>query len=230
MDRTPARPSSWIADDPAYRPAPSLVAALAGEPVRVGTENPAKLAAVRGALSRFVGPDVEAADPDAGAGLSLVPVAVASGVPEQPLGYAQILAGARERARAALAAGVGVLGVGIEDGLVRVEGGGAEGDWLNVGCAWLTDGEREAYGLSSGFAYPTAPLARAVAEQAPIGDLFDAEWAARRPLPGPAESGPSGRAGGNIGRLTGGRLDRAAYGEQAVLCALVRFLHTDLYD
>ena len=41
---------------------------------------------------------------------------------------------------------------------------------------------------------------------------------------------PSGRSGGNIGRLTGGRLDRSAYGAQAVVCALIRFLHTDLYD
>jgi hypothetical protein len=30
--------------------------------------------------------------------------------------------------------------------------------------------------------------------------------------------------------LTGGHLERAAYGAQAVVCGLVRFLHTDLYD
>jgi non-canonical (house-cleaning) NTP pyrophosphatase len=44
------------------------------------------------------------------------------------------------------------------------------------------------------------------------------------------DAGPSGRSGGNIGQLTQGRLDRAAYGAQAILCALVPFLHVDLYD
>ncbi len=76
-------------------------------------------------------------------------------------------------------------------------------------------------------------LAPAIRDQAPIGDLFDAHWSRHRPAEGAQEAAkatPSGRSGGNIGRLTGGRLERAAYGEQAVVCALVRFLHGDLYD
>jgi non-canonical (house-cleaning) NTP pyrophosphatase len=48
--------------------------------------------------------------------------------------------------------------------------------------------------------------------------------------PGPAKTAASGRQGGNIGMLTQQRLDRSAYGAQAVICALIRFLHTDLYD
>jgi non-canonical (house-cleaning) NTP pyrophosphatase len=123
---------------------------------------------------------------------------------------------------------------------------------FNVGCAWVTDGQRESHGFSSAFAYPPGCLEAAYVEQEPIGDLFDDLWRRNRDgepafaakavgeagrtgrgepgHPPPADVEPSGRRGGNIGMLTQGRLDRSAYGEQAVICALVAFLHTDLYD
>ena len=64
---------------------------------------------------------------------------------------------------------------------------------------------------------------------------IDALWQAHRPVTGSGSGSsgapaPSGRQGGNIGQLTLGRLDRSAYGAQAILCALVPFLHVDLYD
>ncbi|HPG24535.1 MAG: DUF84 family protein [Spirochaetaceae bacterium] len=244
-----------------FRLAPSLARALSGAPVRVGTENPAKLDAVRLALGSF------AESPDS---ILLVPVGVASGVPEQPVGWDEIARGARNRARAALASGDGVLGVGIEDGLVRLSGAAPDASMavdaatsgrvtdrrsgpadpedlrgvFNVGCAWVTDGVREGSGFSSAFAYPPDCLGPAFREATPIGDLFDALWRARRggsvnashPEAGAqggalrAEAPPSGRQGGNIGLLTQGRLPRSAYGAQAIVCALVHFLHTDLYD
>ena len=227
--------------DPRFRPAASLVRALGGEPVRVGTENQAKLSAVRDALAVFARDEtlgvVSTREADsAPLPLEVVPVGVASDVPEQPIGWSEIVAGARNRARAALASGPCALAVGIEDGLVRLADGEAAAgdgpldDWFNVGCAFLTDGERESHGFSSGFAYPTVPLERALRDRAPIGDLFDAHWRTARPAHEAATNGPSGRQGGNIGRLTGERLARAAYGGQALVCALVRFLHGDLYD
>jgi inosine/xanthosine triphosphatase len=213
--------------------APSLVRSLAGGVVRVGTLNPAKLAAVRGALG------AHAADPDI---LSIQGVDVPSGVPDQPVGWEEIIAGARNRARAALAAGGAELGIGIEDGLVElpVGGTGAAGvgstgsaveggpGIFNVGCAWVTDGRREGSGFSAGFAYPSGCREPAFHERRPIGDLFDALWQAKRGTAEPAAA--SGRLGGNIGQLTQGRLERSAYGGQAILCALVPFLHVDLYD
>ncbi len=202
----------------------------AGAPIRVGTENRAKLGAVRDAFAGFVDPGVT---------LELVPVGVASDVPEQPIGWTQIVSGARNRARAAFASGSCGLAVGIEDGLARLADGPVDAadpteGFFNVGCAWITDGTREGHGFSSGFAYPGGALLPAVRDQAPIGDLFDDHWSRARPpeadAHGTAPGAPSGRSGGNIGRLTGGRLDRSAYGAQAVVCALIRFLHTDLYD
>ncbi len=214
-----------------FRMAPSLERALGGGVVRVGTENRAKLAAVRDALSRFADARVE---------LAVVPVGVGSEVPEQPIGWDEIVTGARNRARSAFASGECVLAFGIEDGLVCLSEGRPEDDlrdYYNVGCAWVTDGEREGHGFTSGFAYPPGSLVPAVRNRAPIGELFDAQWRNDRPTstastspPTPARAAPSGRRGGNIGLLTGSRLERAAYGAHAVVCALVRFLHTDLYD
>ena len=208
--------------------AASLERALAGETVRVGTENLAKLGAVRAALAAYSeAPEV----------LAIVGVNVASGVAEQPIGWAEISAGARARARAALSSGRGVLGFGIEDGLVELPVGagtvaepGAGTAIFNVGCAWVTDGSRDGTGFSAGFAYPAACRGPAFHGRLPIGDLFDQLWRAHRSPPDPIAEGPSGRQGGNIGQLTQGRLDRSAYGTQAILCALVPFLHVDLYD
>lgn len=221
-----------------FRMAASLDRALRGEPVRVGTENPAKLGAVRAALAAFA---------DRPEGLSILGVEVASGVPDQPVGWQEIMAGARNRALAALASGPCVLALGIEDGLVELplsdrprespatpRSRPVRPSVYNIGCAWVTDGERDGTGFSSGFAYPTGLLGRATRDREPIGTLFDALWRAERGEAGSAASalpgGPSGRQGGNIGQLTQGRLDRSAYGAQAILCALVPFLHADLYD
>jgi inosine/xanthosine triphosphatase len=180
--------------------------------VRVGTENPPKLSAVRAALEAYVDTvDVQG-------------VAVASGVPDQPVGFEEIVRGARTRARAALASGSCDLAAGIEDGLVSLPD--LETLPLNIGCAWLTDGSRESFGLSSAFAYPDACAIGAFRDREPVGDLFDRLWQERSGL---TTSIPSGRNVGNIGKLSLGVLPRAEYARHAVLCALIRFLHPDLY-
>lgn len=180
--------------------------------VRVGSANPPKLQAVRDALAGFA-PEAEVEG-----------VPVASGVADQPVGFEEITAGARNRARAAFASGGCELAIGYEDGLVEIPG--APERWFNVGCAAVCDGRREALGFSSGFAYPPACSERAVSARVPIGELFDAFWSERR---GEAPGRPSALSQGNVGRLTEGALPRAEYTRHAVLCALVSFLHPDLY-
>ncbi|MFQ5418032.1 MAG: DUF84 family protein [Myxococcota bacterium] len=178
--------------------------------------NPPKITAVQRAIAAFA-PNavVEGAD-------------VESGVPEQPVGFEEIVAGARRRAAAAHAAAVCDLGVGIEDGLVPVPlYPGAAPAPVNIGCAVVTDGRRYSTGFSSGFSYPPEVADRAVRDRRPIGDLFDRLWRERC---GDAIAVPSGRTEGNVGKLTAGALTRSEYARHAVLCALVSFLNPDLYS
>jgi inosine/xanthosine triphosphatase len=184
--------------------------------VRVGSRNEPKLAAVRDALLAYA------------PGVRVAGVAVASGVPEQPIGLDEIIRGARNRAVQAGTSDACDLAVGIEDGLIELPNGeSAPGTaHVNLGCAAITDGQRVSLGFSSGFAYPPACSRRAADERAPIGALFDHLWQGRR---GESSALPSARGIGNVGRLTLGVLPRAEYARHAVLCALVAFLHPDLY-
>lgn len=183
--------------------------------VRVGSTKAPKIEAVRSALVGFV------------SGVEVDGVDVESGVSEQPVGLDEIAAGARNRARRALdvsGARECDLGIGIEDGLVELSLGG-QTEVLNIGCACVTDGERESLGLSSGFAYPPACTAPALREREDIGSVFDRLWHVYRP----DGEGPPGAGIGNIGKLTMGVLPRSEYGRHAVVCALVKFLHPNLY-
>jgi inosine/xanthosine triphosphatase len=181
--------------------------------VCVGSENPAKLHAVRLGLTPFF------------SDLELIAVAAASGVSEQPIGFDEIVCGARNRARRSYAEGRGQcdLGVGLEDGLVPIAA--LRSGYVNMGCCVLFDGKQEATGFSSGFEYPEPCVTAATGfHRVPIGDAFDRLFATR------ARRFDAGREKGNIGRLTQGVLDRSSYGSHAVICAMVRFLHSDLYS
>lgn len=195
-------------------PVPGPLARI--ERVRVGSRNEPKIAAVRSAFAGYApAVVVEGAD-------------VVSGVPDQPVGYGEIIDGARNRAVAARSASRCDLGVGIEDGLVALPPPAAAVgcDHVNVGCAVITDGTRFAAGFSSAFAYPPAVAQPAVRDRLPVGDLFDRLWRDRR---GGGDAAPSGRSIGNVGKLTAGALPRAEYGRHAVLCALIAYLNPDLY-
>jgi len=178
--------------------------------VRVGSRNTAKLEAVRRGLAPFF------------VHVDVVGVDAPSGVDAQPLGFAEIVAGARTRARSSHSSGACDLAAGIEDGLIEVPE--VATGWVNLGCCVLFDGAREGLGFSAGFEYPPDCVAAATrSPRTPIGDAFD-----RRFVPRPGARDP-GAGAGNIGRLTEGALTRAEYGAQAVTCAWLRFMHRELY-
>lgn len=184
--------------------------------VRVGSLNEPKLAAVRSAIGAYA--------PDA----QVEGVSVTSGVPEQPVGFEEIIRGARNRAARAFSKLRCDLAIGIEDGLVALPTGGVPGETahLNIGCVAITDGKRDSIGFSSAFGYPLACTIPAVDDREPIGVVFDRFWEAHR---GESPAQPSALSTGNIGRLSDGVLPRAEYARQGVLCALVAFVQPDLY-
>ena len=81
--------------------------------VRVGSQNGPKIAAVRSAIAAYA-PAAEVCGAE-----------VASGVPDQPVGFEEIVRGARNRAEAAHGGGDCDLAVGLEDGLVALPAGAA---------------------------------------------------------------------------------------------------------
>jgi inosine/xanthosine triphosphatase len=187
--------------------------------VRVGSLSAPKIEAVRSAIGAYL------------PGAMVAGRAADSGVSDQPVGWSEIVAGARNRARAAFDTGGCELAVGIEDGLVVLKE--LESETLNIGAAVVTDGEHESLGLSAGFSYPASCLGPALKEREPIGNLFDRIWRLKRAARGERaqdEDVPSsGVSIGNIGKLSLGVLTRSEYGRHAVLCALIRFLHPELY-
>lgn len=141
-------------------------------------------------------------------------VPVDSGVSEQPVGHAETVTGARNRARAVLAAGGYDLGVGIEGGVARFEG--AEGLFLVMWAA-VDDGSRVGRGSGPSIRLPDEIAAR-VDGGAELGPVMDDVL---------GETGVA-RDGGAAGALTDGRVDRTDALATAVAGALGPFV-SDLY-
>ena len=186
--------------DPA--PAPSALSSLLAR-VAVGSRNPVKGAAVRAVLGRVA--------PQA----TLETVSAASGVPDQPFGDAETIAGARARAIAARAATDADLGVGLEGGVVD----GPEGMRT---CAWcvVVDREgREGVGGSLAMPLPDA-VAQMIRGGMELGHAMDALVAAHGTKYG----------AGAVGILTAGLIDRQGAYEVLVTYALAPFLRRELYE
>lgn len=168
--------------------------------VVVGSTNPTKVEAVRRICQR------------AWPGCRVVGVDVPSGVPPQPIGEEETLAGARQRARGALAGHPGAwLGIGLEGGVDRA------GHLLAACC--IVDGtgrENAAWGLRMPL---PAHVARAVLAGEELGPLLERL---------------SGRAGirrgeGAVGLFTAGLIDRTRLWETAVAGALAPWLAPEWY-
>ena len=166
----------------------------------IGSTNPAKTAAVRAVCER------------AFPGCELTEREVPSGVPEQPLGEPQTAAGACTRARGALASVPGAhLGIGLEGGV------DAEGHLVNAVSVVAADG-RENLTWGVRFPLPPAVAARVLGgeELGPVMDAFTGLQQSKRKL-------------GAVGILTDGLFTRAEMWQGPLACALIPFLHPELY-
>ncbi|QIB73412.1 inosine/xanthosine triphosphatase [Halogeometricum borinquense] len=145
---------------------------------------------------------------------SVVAEPVPSGVAEQPTGHDETRTGAENRAAACLDIGPYDLGVGIEGGVARFEGGS---DQFLVMWAAVTDGDRWGRGAGPSLRLPDAVADRIAAgeELGPVmDDVLGTEDVAKKQ--------------GAAGAFTGGRLTRTDALESAVVSAAAPFL-SDLY-
>ncbi|MCA1814242.1 MAG: inosine/xanthosine triphosphatase, partial [Halobacteriales archaeon] len=172
--------------------------------IAVGSDNPAKVKAVKAAAR------------DAFPQAAVKGFAVRSGVAEQPFD-GDAVKGAQERARLAMQRWPEAqLGVGIEAGLSYVPEAQQHVDvtW----CAVMDRAGRFTYGHSPGFTYPQAVVERAKQGEA-VGDIM-AEVSGVKGI---------GRKQGAVGFLTRGALDRAELTRSAVLLALAPRLRPELH-
>ncbi len=173
--------------------------------VVVGSENPVKVAAVEAEVVRVLEGAVQ-----------IRGVSVPSGVSEQPQGAAT-LAGAKNRARAALTAVPDAdYAVGVEAGLVQFPGDDAAVDVQ--ACVVVDRNGGETVGWGPGFHYPDWVRRRAEAGEM-ISDIL-----------GPVAGDPRiGGTTGAIGYLLDGLMDRTALTGAAVLMAFVPRVRPELY-
>lgn len=170
--------------------------------VAVGSTNPVKVNAARRIFDQLF-PSCE-----------VVGVDIESGVPAQPVGEAETVAGAANRARAALAA-LGVdFGIGLEGGVVF------EGDdcWMINCCAAVHRDGRIGIGKGHSFLLPPV-VAEGVRAGHEVGPLID----------GLSGESDTRKKGGAIGFLTNGTVLREDIFAATVGAALVQFLHPELY-
>jgi inosine/xanthosine triphosphatase len=171
--------------------------------VAVGSTNPVKLAAVRAVFQRLE-PRVHVDG-----------IAVASGVPDQPMGDAQTIEGAANRARAARAALDADLGVGIEGGVVDAP------DGMRT-CAWAVVVPRAGVphvGGSLSMPLPDA-VAVLIRDGVELGHAIDQLIGTRNIKHG----------AGAVGILTEGLVNRQEAYETILAYALAPILGPRLYD
>ena len=171
--------------------------------IAVGSTNPVKIGAVRAVFAPLA--------PSA----AIEGIAVASGVPDQPWGDEETIAGAKTRALAAMRMLQADIGIGIEGGVVEDADGGLRT------CAWAVVVSRDgATGTGGSLAMPLPPaVAHAIREGQELGHAMDALTGGR----------DTKRGAGAVGILTAGMIDRQRAYEMLVTYALAPFLTPGLW-
>ncbi len=169
----------------------------------LGSTNPAKIAAVRATLARLA--------PDC----AVRPVAVPSGVGDQPFGDQATRDGALARAGAALRSGDADIGFGLEGG-VDLDGPRV---WL---LSWVVAVDRTGRtGYASGLRMLLPPsLGAGLEAGTELGTLIDAMFGVQ----------DSKSAAGAIGLLTAGAVSRTDAFADLVAMSLAPWIHPDRYQ
>ncbi|OGI92422.1 hypothetical protein A2933_00475 [Candidatus Nomurabacteria bacterium RIFCSPLOWO2_01_FULL_46_18] len=175
--------------------------------VNVGSKNPNKLKAVEEVFKDF----------DEVAKVRIVAVEVSSEVSGQPKRLEETVNGAINRARNAFFDCD--LSVGLESGLLKVPH--TKSGYMNITMCAIYDGEKFHLGGSSVFEYPKSIVDLVFSKD------YEIDEAAKEI--GITDDSAIGKAGGMIGLLTKGKLDRKNYTKQAVVTALIHLINPEHY-
>jgi inosine/xanthosine triphosphatase len=171
--------------------------------IAIGSRNPAKIEAVR-AGAALVLDDID-----------VISVDVDSGVRAQPFGDEEMIAGALQRARAALTAEAAAhYGIGLEGGVSEL----AEGLFATAWCVAVDRAGQAGYASAGHFQLPQR-VADLVRDGMELGHADDVVFGRSN----------SKHGEGSIGLLTAGKIVRAQYYAPAVVRALIPFVNRALF-
>ena len=171
--------------------------------IAVGSMNPVKVQAVRDGAMPMLGE------------VNVVGVNVESGVSAQPFGDEEMIAGATQRARAALHAQAdAIYGVGLEGGCSELR----EGLFASAWCVVVDRADNTGLASTGHFQLPprVAELVRGGME---LGHADDIVFGRSN----------SKQQEGSIGLLTHGKFTRAQFYASAVMMAFIRFVNSPLF-
>jgi len=171
--------------------------------VAVGSKNPVKVNAARNVLEKIYDE------------VSVVGVAVDSGVPHQPFGKDETIQGAVNRAKNAFSDNFD-LSIGIESGLMAIEN--SITGYIDLQWCAVFDGNKITLGVSSGFEYPPIVIEE-VLKGLEVGDVMDKVTGVNN----------LGQKAGAVSYLSNGMLDRTENTEQCVLTAMIPRLNEKIY-
>jgi inosine/xanthosine triphosphatase len=171
--------------------------------VAVGSANPVKVAATAAVLRAYF------------PAVSVTPQPVPSGVPDQPFGDEETIAGARARARRAREVADADVGIGLEGGVVD----GPDGMRTCAWCVAVHRDGREGVGGSLAMPLPDA-VAAMIREGEELGHAMDRF----------ANTRGTKHGKGAVGILTAGKIDRQGAYEVLVTYAVAPFVVPELYS
>ena len=173
----------------------------------VGSTNPVKISSATTGIAKAMGNVVECEG-----------FVVKSTVPDQPIGEAETMRGAKSRALNSWKAFTEKNGK-APDYSIGLEGGVTMTTTMDCfACICIYDGK--CYGTSKTASFPLPhAISKLVKEGFELGDADDKVF----------NTVNNKQAGGTVGVLTKGVIPRAAYYEHAVILAFARFNFPDLY-
>ncbi len=172
--------------------------------VAVGSLNPTKINAVKSAFEKIF-PKIK---------WEVEGVSVLSGVPDQPMSDKQSIRGSTNRAKRALKKLDADYGVGIEGGMQKI------GDeWFTSGWAVVVDKD-QVVGRGSSISMSVPPkILEIILSGVEMGHANDIVF----------KKSNSKHANGHFGLMTNDAITRTRAYEDAVFCALGRFLHPEVF-
>jgi inosine/xanthosine triphosphatase len=177
--------------------------------ILIGSRNPVKIEATRLAFEK-VWPDV-ANEKE----FNFQGIDVPSSVSSQPMSDEQCIIGARNRAQALVKIGEADYYVGLEGGSQLVGDSYFESGWIVILDKFMNEGVASTIKI----ALPKV-MEKLILEGLELGEVNDKVFGITN----------SKQASGFFGSITNDKITRTDAYRDAVICALARFVHADLYN